>query len=202
MINKAINDKEIFELEIRRKIYNFITKYPGLHNREISRKMDLSKSSLCYHLSFLKKRELILEKSDGIYTRYYPAKKFGIEEIKIFNLLRQDLPLKVIVYIETYPDITLIDIARFLKKDPRTIAYHIKKLKKIGLVETNRFGREVRYRTNKNDILLDLLVSYQKSLLDEGVNRYVRWLKTKSGISISENVTNVIYEIFPHPYYA
>jgi len=202
MINKSINDCEILELEIRRNIYNYIIKYPGLHNRELCRKMNLSKSSLFYHLTFLKRRGLIVEKSDGVYKRYYPAKKFGIEEMKIFNLLRQNIPLKIIMCIEINPDYSLIEIARYWNKDPRTIAYHIKKLNSVGLIESNRVGREVRYRTNKNDLLLDLLVSYQKSLLDENVNIYVTWLKNNLGKAVAKKVMNVIFEIFPHPYYA
>ncbi len=37
---------DILTLEIRGGIYNFILKYPGLHLREISRRMDIPFSTL------------------------------------------------------------------------------------------------------------------------------------------------------------
>lgn len=52
------DDKEdSLALETRRKIYNLILNYPGLHEREIARKLNLSLSTLDYHLHYLEKRK-------------------------------------------------------------------------------------------------------------------------------------------------
>ena len=59
----------ILELETRRKIYDFIQKFPGLHVREISRRLEIPFSTLQYHLRFLEKRELVKAKDDGKYIR-------------------------------------------------------------------------------------------------------------------------------------
>ena len=50
-----ISKKNILKLEIRRKIYDFVDKNPGLHVREISRRMDIPINTLIYHIKYLKK---------------------------------------------------------------------------------------------------------------------------------------------------
>ena len=51
--------EEILKLESRKLIYNYILEHPGLHFRELSRELKIPKSTLEYHLSYLKKLELI-----------------------------------------------------------------------------------------------------------------------------------------------
>ena len=72
----------------RREIYQCITKYPGLHFRELSRRLHVSTSTLNYHLNYLKKRELIIQRSDDRYIRYFPKNKISEKYKKAMNLLR------------------------------------------------------------------------------------------------------------------
>jgi len=53
-----ISKKNILKLEIRRKIYDFVDKNPGLHVREISRRMDIPINTLIYHIKYLKKLDV------------------------------------------------------------------------------------------------------------------------------------------------
>ena len=49
-------DEELaLKLETRRKIYTHILKAPGLHEREISRVLNIPLSTLDYHIQFLNK---------------------------------------------------------------------------------------------------------------------------------------------------
>ena len=67
----------ILELETRRRIYNFILKNPGLHLREISRRSNIPKTTLIYHLNFLEKQGLIKTEANSRFTRYYTTNKVG-----------------------------------------------------------------------------------------------------------------------------
>ena len=60
--------EDTLALEARREIYNLILANPGLHEREIGRKLEMSLSTLDYHLHYLEKREIVTSKKDGRYT--------------------------------------------------------------------------------------------------------------------------------------
>ena len=89
--------KDILKLEKRREIYNFITKYPGLHMREISRRMKIPMGSLKYHLIYLKKLDIIVSINNKGYERFYIKQKVGRKEKQIINLLRQEIPKRIIL---------------------------------------------------------------------------------------------------------
>jgi DNA-binding transcriptional ArsR family regulator len=87
----------IIKLKTRKLIFNYILKHPGLHFRELSRELKIAKSTLDYHLTFLKKLELIKVKSNGRYNRYYALNKVDRRDKELLNVLRQDIPLKLIL---------------------------------------------------------------------------------------------------------
>jgi len=73
---------DLIYLEKRRIIYNYILKNPGLHFRNISRKLKIPKSTIEYHLVYLKKQGLIVENQELGYLRYYASEKIGQKDKK------------------------------------------------------------------------------------------------------------------------
>ena len=51
-----IDEKSILQLESRRQIYILIKKHPGLNLMELIRRTNIPKSTLKYHIDFLKKK--------------------------------------------------------------------------------------------------------------------------------------------------
>ena len=103
--------KVILELDSRRKIYNYILENPGLHRRELNRKLGISYSNLRYHLHFLTKNDYITRVSEDGYVRYYIKNKVTEINKKLINLFRQELPRKIIFFLDVCPDSTLVDMA-------------------------------------------------------------------------------------------
>lgn len=93
--------KNVLDLKIRREIYDLISDYPGLHLRELSRRTDTSFGSLRYHLDFLKRKELVTTKIDSRYTRFYAKEKVGVNDKKIISVLRQEVPLRIVLLLLT-----------------------------------------------------------------------------------------------------
>jgi len=91
------NNEEILELSTRREIYNLIVENPGLHLREISRRANLSFGGLRYHLNYLTKLGLIKTESNQRFTRYYATNKINRNDKEIINLLRQDIPRRILL---------------------------------------------------------------------------------------------------------
>jgi len=87
-----------------KKHIRYHIEHPGLHEREIARKMNISLSTLDYHLHYLEKREMIVSRKDGRYTRYFVSFKVGAQDKKIIAILRQKTPRSIVLFLLTNPD--------------------------------------------------------------------------------------------------
>ena len=63
--------------------------------REISRELKVPKSTMEYHLRYLKKQELIVTKKVGRYIRYYALQKISRKDEAALSILRNKNPLHI-----------------------------------------------------------------------------------------------------------
>ena len=187
--------------DLRKEIYEYILEYPGLHLMEIRRKLELSKSSLYYHLKKLRRDQLIVEISDGRYKRYYPYNHSNEIDKRVINLMRQELPRKIVFFILFKEYVNLAYIAKGLDRDPRTIAFHLKKLKKFDIIEEIPKGNEKLYRVKGIERLVDIFINYHSKLFDEDAIKNTSWLDRHFFERHIERMSNTLYNVFPHPYH-
>lgn len=187
-------------------------KYPGLHLREISRKLNIPKTTLNYHLKYLEKENFLLAKSDNRYTRYYPTKKVGNNDKEILGLMRQNLPRRIILFLFLYPEHSRRNISEDLEKPLTTISFHLKKLLALNIIEKRRVGHSYAYRIKNQKEMYNLLISYENSLSDDILGPFLEYVKyvLPDGIPPSyrrrkkkdiDEIIEALYEIFPHPYH-
>jgi len=214
----------------RKQIFETIMDHPGLYLMELKRKLDIPKTTLKYHLHNLEKNGLIIKKISNSKSRFFVTNKVSNREKMLLNLFRQTVPRRIIMQIYCSIACTEMDIVRDLDKDQSTISYHLKKLiydeivikapydkGKITLnknfIQRERVSNETFYRLKNAEEIQDFLVKYHNILDDKEMMRYM--------ISISDHVDNyakarhvmfskdksyervfeVIYDVFPHPYY-
>jgi len=134
-----ISREDILKFKTRKNIYNFILKYPGLHLRELSRKTNIPFSGLRYHLHFLKKQGLIIQKTDRRYTRYYIAQKVGKKDKDIINLLRQEVPRRIILLLLTPGPSNIYQNKKTLEKALTVPVTYLKTYSKKELVELTKY---------------------------------------------------------------
>lgn len=230
-----ITKKDILELETRKEIFNLILKHPGLHLRELSRRIDLSLGGLRHHLKYLRKQEYVVTKSYRRYTRYYVSKEVGKTDKELLNLMRQDIPRKIVMLLlcpgppELYGEISkeeqwnpslrsyihskkdLADLTKYwrkpydkqflIDKKRQTIDFHLNKLIDADIIEKFSIGKETKYKLKDIFRVWLFIANYKKALSDDLVDNMADW-----GIDFIEKridaISNVIYEIFPHPYHA
>jgi predicted transcriptional regulator len=204
----------LLNLEKRRKIYNYIKKHPGLHFREVSRVLKIPKTTMDYHLFYLKKHGLITEQTENGYLRYYASKDIGQINKKILNVLRQDVPRSVILYLLMYPNKSQAQILKFAKswndhpskigchlnKHHTTISFHLKKLLKMDVIEAFQKGNEVKYGVKNPEKMYDILILFEKSLLVDANGRYLKWVDRYLGDDFADCLIDEFFEIFPNPY--
>jgi len=165
--------EDTLALETRRDIYDLIVRYPGLHEREIARRLDISLSTLDYHLHYMEKRGLLVSKKDGRYTRYFAAKKVGMEDKKIISLLRQQTPRQIVLYLLEHPGGIHKDICSAVGKSPSTVSFHLKKLVTAGIVEATSLGRKTAYQVVDEERVVNALITYQDTFVDSAVDSFV-----------------------------
>ncbi|MEA2053917.1 MAG: ArsR family transcriptional regulator [Candidatus Thermoplasmatota archaeon] len=160
-------------LETRRKIYDLILNYPGLHEREIARKLNMSLSTLDYHLHYLEKREIIVSKRDGRYTRYFVSLKVGTQDKKIIAILRQKTPRNIVLFLLMHQNSIHKEICEAVKKSPSTVSFHLKKIIEAGIVEAISLGRETSYSVKDREQVIKILITYRSTFVDGAVDRFV-----------------------------
>ena len=141
-----ISNENILELELRRAIYRFILDNPGLHQRELSRRINIPKTTLLHHLRVMEKKGLInLEKING-YQRIYVNLELSEKEKNILNLIRQKIPQLILLYFIFKTSCSQIELCQELEQKSSIISYYLTKLKDCGLIEEAPFKNGFMYR--------------------------------------------------------
>jgi len=202
--------EHVLELEIRRLIYNFILKHPGVYLRQISRQLQIPKTTLDYHLRYLNKNNLISDKKDGEYLRYFADEKIGVYEKKVLNIIRKKTYLHIILFLSMYHKSSRQEIAKDLDKSPSTIYSCLKKLLELDIIQDFRDKKIVKYKLKNEKDIDKVLIKYKNSLLDKWVVfffDYLDWIYSNKHILIflakynEKKILQLIEDIFPNPYH-
>ena len=197
-----MNDKKVIEINIRGKIYNYILENPGMHISKISSDLKIPRTTLIYHLNLLEKKELIFTKDKEMFRRYFCKNKVGKNEKLILSILRQRIPHKIIMYFIFHNNIaSQVEISKYLNKHPTTVSFHLKKLKKLGLLDSNKSGREVKYYINYESELYEFFIKYNKCILNQEIPFALEWWEFMIKSQRIDKIIDGVFEIFPNPYH-
>lgn len=160
--------KELLELETRRKIYNLILRNPGLHLSKISEVLRMRTSLVEYHIFYLAKNEMISIAKEGGYNRYYVKGKTGSVDKKILSLLRQELPLRIVLFLLKNKNAQHKTILKNFDVAPSTLSYHLKKLVQNEIITVTHFGENRGYTVNNREQIVDTIMRYKPYSVFEG----------------------------------
>jgi len=169
------------ELENRHTIYQLIEKFPGIHFRELFRKLSISMGSFEYHLHVLERSDLIyLEKKEG-FSRYFVKGKLGEADREISTMLRNDRLRKMIFTLILNPGMSHKVLTKELNWPKSTISFYLKKLIDKEIVEERDLPKgNAPVETGKPqkgiyilrpDKIVHLVVMYKSGFFDELSNR-------------------------------
>ena len=162
-----IPKENIFKLETRREIYNLILENPGLHLREISRRINISFGGVRHHLNYLLKKELISTKSDRRYARYYVTQKVGRTDKQFLNIMRQEIPRKIVLLLLVQgPDEIYRDYTKYDPIDPNILKMIHSKNELAGLIRYWKKPYDDLFRLKKHRTTIDF---HLDKLIDAGI---------------------------------
>jgi predicted transcriptional regulator len=153
--------KDYLELETRRKIYDLIVKNPGLHLSKISSLLNIRKSLIEYHLLYMEKNQILSSLKEVGYTRYYIAGETGSREKKFLSIMRQELPLRIVLYLLKNSNVRHKEILENFAIAPSTLSYHLKKLVDGEIIMVSADGEEKRYIVKDEKETIGLLIRYK-----------------------------------------
>ena len=183
----TVEDPEL-ELLNRRKIYQIIDKFPGIHFRELFRKLDLSMGSLEYHLNIMERNELIYPKKEGGFTRYFVKGKLGSGDKELAGMLQNDKLRKMLFTLVLNPGITHKQLTKNLGWPKSTISFYLKKLLTKEVVEEREVQNTKKPLTSSKpgtglfvvrpDRVIHLVTIYKAGFFDELANRILDLVET------------------------
>lgn len=163
----------VLELEARRRIYEAVVQSPGLHFRELQRRMGSAYGALQYHIEFLVRHGLIVEEKDREYSRYFPANFRSVRERELMSLLRQESIRRILLHLLENPYCRNKDLVEVLGLSASTISWHLGRLLEAGAVLSERRDGEAVFSVSEPETVTRLLVTYKVSFLDKIVDRFV-----------------------------
>jgi predicted transcriptional regulator len=165
-------------IETRQQIYEFISKFPGVHFREIKRSLNLAVGTLQYNINQLKKDQLIIAKKDGEYVRFYAIGIVTESEKNILSLLRQKPIRHIVILLLTKEKVNHQNISKELNLSPATTSWYLNKMLESKIADRKKIGREVYYHLTNPDEITKTIVAYKESFLDKIVDRFIEiWEK-------------------------
>lgn len=161
------------QLENRKRIYECVRGNPGLHFREIQRRVSMPIGVLDYHLNYLVQRGLVTVTKQEGFSRYYPGGQIGVDKMRLLSCLRQEIPRGIILYLLRNPGATHGRLLENFAISGGTLSYHIKKLVTRGVVSVEKKGRESHLSVADPDGVADLLILYRRTFFDRLVDDFV-----------------------------
>jgi len=154
---------DFFDLETRKKIYRLIKKNPGLNLSTISELLQINISLVDYHTRYFEKQELLTIIKEAGYKRYYIKGSIGAPEHKLFHLLRQETPLRIVLFLLKNPYAKYQQICAGFDISKSTLSYHIKKLVENEVVRIQAHGDDWEYVVVDEKEVIRFLLHYRPS---------------------------------------
>lgn len=165
---------QYLELDVRRVLFECISKSPGLHFREIQRRTKLATGSLDYHLHFLHKNGMVRTEKVGGFVRYYVA-NVGYEQAdkELLNILRHDKIRHILILLIDKKKSNATDIAKSLNISQSNLSWYLKTLEEKNIIAHKKKGRFRFYSVIDKNQIIKCMLTYKTSFMDGIVDRFI-----------------------------
>ncbi len=151
----------------RQVIFEFVRDAPGTHLRGVQQALGIPLGTVEYHLRELVRLELVTEREDGIYRRYYVAGQLGGVDRELVGALRQEIPRRIVMHLLLNPGLNFGQVREAFEISGSTLHYHLKKLEKRGILARRREGRETYFTVLNEREVAKVLLAHKKSFGDD-----------------------------------
>jgi DNA-binding transcriptional ArsR family regulator len=134
-----VNRQNIFENDMRMRIYDLVARQPGVTIQEVAREVGLSAPTVRYHITMLEKNELITMLDQGNKLMLFRNRQeFNAHDRELVALLRSPEAMKVYEVIAAKPWILRKELAEELGISRTSVNWHLRTLQRCALVDESR----------------------------------------------------------------
>ena len=161
-------------------LLSFVQRYPGVHLREIRRRLGIPIGTLDYHLYRLGKEGLITVRFSGGYKCAYPAvvPEMGgpipAPDQEMLALLRQPVPRSLLLHLYLDGPSPPAGLAAELGTTPQNLSYFLRRLEAARVILRDGSGTERRVRLIDPKRVHALLLRFPP-LPEDTVDRFLRF---------------------------
>jgi predicted transcriptional regulator len=172
--------REALDLENRKRIYDYVSSYPGTYMREIQKDLEMEMGVLEYHLNYLEKTGLLSSEMDGRLRRFFVSEEVAFLDRKLIGLMRQRIPRKIAVRALLESEVSFDDLRRDVGISKSTLSFHLGKMRGLGILRERREQRRTLYSIENEDEVARILITYKSSFLDDLVDRFAEvWMELR-----------------------
>jgi predicted transcriptional regulator len=170
--------EDALELDSRRRIFEQVEKVPGIHFRELSRRLKIPTGVIEYHLRYLETHDLIISRREGRYKRYFVEGKLGSQDKQLLALLRQQMPRRILMHLLLHPKTSHKKLRKEFKISASTLSFHLSKLLGAELINQIKVGRKFQYKVVDSELVARALIRFKGSFIDEVVDDFAKtWME-------------------------
>ena len=150
--------------DVRDAIGGYLAATPGAHFSKLRDDLQLGTGETQHHLRRLATDDVVVDRKDGDYTRYFPAGRFSDFEQRALGYLRRETPRRMLIALLRDPAATGADLAAAADVSRSTVSKYAAELESAGLL-----SRGDGYAVRRPETLLTLVVRYADSFGAEAV---------------------------------
>jgi predicted transcriptional regulator len=151
----------------RERILSLLERDPGLHLRELPRRLDLSLRAVRYHLEILERDDAVTVHRSGRFERWFPGRAFSREDRAVISALRVRGERTVLQLLLTQGPLHFAELRVLTRSSPGSLIRYLEQLTADGLVFLDKArtyslrdpealrGRLGRFRLRFPDLLSD-----------------------------------------------
>ncbi|MEK6976617.1 MAG: helix-turn-helix domain-containing protein [Candidatus Thermoplasmatota archaeon] len=149
--------------EARNHVLAFVRSYPGVHVREVERRLNLSSKLANYHLAALEHDGMLERIQEKGYARFLPRvtkPRWSPRDIAFLCLMRRAVAFRITLLLLARGEMTQGDLARTLDLAKPSTTYHLHLLEDDDVVSAEARGRERWYSLAEPDRVRGLLADF------------------------------------------
>ncbi len=167
----------VLDLDVRRRIVDFVRENPGLHLRGMATQMGLAVSTLEYHCYQLVKHGVLATREGAGFKAFYPAEGLDRRDKDVLYLVRHEVPRRICAHLALNPGATPKELRPVAGVSAPTLSFHLNKLREAELVREEPDGRTKRLFLVDAERVANVLVSYRRSFVDDTIDAFANtWL--------------------------
>ena len=170
--------EDLLALSRRRKIFEYISKFPGTYLREMEKELSLSVGDLQYHLHQLEKGGMISSHKEGRRKRYFARDEVRFIDREILSLMRIKTLRRIVIFLLLNPHSSFKEILAEFNFTKGALSFHMKKLISTDIVIKGKREKENIYTIMDPGRIRKILITYRSSIIDETLDGFIDlWTK-------------------------